>query len=94
MEVDPAYARRRLPASLGIGFTSFARAVPRRLASVYVLIGWTLKASLIAGTALSTTSLAVVYAALLVAKMIPKLAFILPLARRASPSTRRSLHSS
>jgi Kef-type K+ transport system membrane component KefB len=64
MEVDPAYMRRRLPASLGIGFASFAG--PFVVASLvsYFLIGWTLKASLIAGTALSTTSLAVVYAVL------------------------------
>jgi len=64
MEVDPDYMRRRLSASLGIGFTSFAG--PFAVASLvsYFLIGWTLKASLIAGTALSTTSLAVVYAVL------------------------------
>jgi Kef-type K+ transport system membrane component KefB len=64
MEVDPGYMRRRLSASLGIGFTSFAG--PFAVASLvsYFLIGWTLKASLIAGTALSTTSLAVVYAVL------------------------------
>jgi len=64
MEVDPAYMRRRLPASVGIGFASFAG--PFLVASLvsYFLIGWTLKASLIAGTALSTTSLAVVYAVL------------------------------
>jgi Kef-type K+ transport system membrane component KefB len=64
MEVDPDYMRRRLSASLRIGFTSFAG--PFAVASLvsYFLIGWTLKASLIAGTALSTTSLAVVYAVL------------------------------
>ena len=64
MEVDPDYMRRRLSASLGIGFTSFAG--PFAVASLvsYFLIGWTLKASLITGTALSTTSLAVVYAVL------------------------------
>jgi Kef-type K+ transport system membrane component KefB len=64
MEVDPDYMRRRLSASLGIGFTSFAG--PFAVASLvsFFLIGWTLKASLIAGTALSTTSLAVVYAVL------------------------------
>jgi Kef-type K+ transport system membrane component KefB len=64
MEVDPDYMRRRLSASLGIGLTSFAG--PFAVASLvsYFLLGWTLKASLIAGTALSTTSLAVVYAVL------------------------------
>jgi Kef-type K+ transport system membrane component KefB len=64
MEVDPTYMRRRLTASVGIGVTSFIG--PFVFASLvsYLLIGWTLKASLIAGTALSTTSLAVVYAVL------------------------------
>jgi Kef-type K+ transport system membrane component KefB len=64
MEVDPGYMRRRLSASLAIGFASFAG--PFVVASLvsHALIGWTLKASLVAGTALSTTSLAVVYAVL------------------------------
>ncbi|HEY3070020.1 MAG TPA: cation:proton antiporter [Gaiellaceae bacterium] len=64
MEVDPTYMRRRLPASLGIGFASFAGPFVVASLVTYFLIGWTLKASLIAGTALSTTSLAVVYAVL------------------------------
>jgi Kef-type K+ transport system membrane component KefB len=64
MEVDPAYMRRRLEASVGLGVASFAG--PFVLASLvaYLALDWTLKASLIAGTALSTTSLAVVYAVL------------------------------
>lgn len=64
MEVDPAYMRRRLEASVGIGVASFAG--PFAVASLtrHFLLDWTLKASLIAGTALSTTSLAVVYAVL------------------------------
>jgi Kef-type K+ transport system membrane component KefB len=64
MEVDPDYMRRRPSASLGIGFTSFAGPFAVTSLVSYFLIGWTLKASLIAGTALSTTSLAVVYAVL------------------------------
>jgi Kef-type K+ transport system membrane component KefB len=64
MEVDPTYMRRRLPASLGLGFASFAGPFVVASAVSYFLIGWTLQASLIAGTALSTTSLAVVYAIL------------------------------
>jgi Kef-type K+ transport system membrane component KefB len=64
MEVDPDYMRRRLSASLGIGLTSFAGPFAAASLVSYFLIGWTLKASLIAGTALSTTSLAVVYAVL------------------------------
>jgi Kef-type K+ transport system membrane component KefB len=64
MEVDPSYMRRRLEASVAIGVSSFAG--PFLIASLvaYFLLDWTLKASLIAGTALSTTSLAVVYAVL------------------------------
>src|SRR5205823_2845969 len=65
MEVDPDYMRRRLSASLGIGFASFAGPFVVSSLVAYFLIGWTLKASLIAGTALSTTSLAVVYAVLI-----------------------------
>ena len=64
MEVDSAYMRRRLSASLGIGVASFAGPFAVASLTSYFLIGWTLKASLIAGTALSTTSLAVVYAVL------------------------------
>jgi len=65
MEVDPDNMRRRLSASLGIGFASFAGPFVVSSLVAYFLIGWTLKASLIAGTALSTTSLAVVYAVLI-----------------------------
>ena len=64
MEVDPAYMRRRLTASVGIGVVSFIG--PFTVASVvaYLALDWTARASLIAGTALSTTSLGVVYAVL------------------------------
>jgi len=64
MEVDPAFMRRRLRASVGIGVASFAG--PFVVASLVAstLLDWTPRASLIAGTALSTTSLAVVYAVL------------------------------
>ena len=64
MEVDPAYMRRRLTASVGIGIVSFVG--PFVIASLvaYLLLDWSGRASLIAGTALSTTSLAVVYAVL------------------------------
>jgi Kef-type K+ transport system membrane component KefB len=64
MEVDPAYMRRRLEASIGIGVASFAGPFVVTSLVSYFLLDWTLKASLIAGTALSTTSLAVVYAVL------------------------------
>jgi Kef-type K+ transport system membrane component KefB len=64
MEVDPSYLRRRFEASAGIGVVSFAG--PFVVASLvsYALLDWSVRASLIAGTALSTTSLAVVYAVL------------------------------
>jgi Kef-type K+ transport system membrane component KefB len=64
MEVDAAYMRRRLSASVGIGFVSFLG--PFAVASLvaYAVLDWNGRAALIAGTALSTTSLAVVYAVL------------------------------
>jgi Kef-type K+ transport system membrane component KefB len=64
MEVDPSYLRRRLGPSLAIGVASFAG--PFLVASLVALLvlDWSTRASLIAGTALSTTSLAVVYAVL------------------------------
>jgi Kef-type K+ transport system membrane component KefB len=64
MEVDPAYMRRRLEASVGIGVVSFAGPFVVASATAYFLLDWTPRASLITGTALSTTSLAVVYAVL------------------------------
>ncbi|MHB1243596.1 MAG: cation:proton antiporter, partial [Gaiellaceae bacterium] len=64
MEVDPAYMRRRLEASVAIGVSSFSGPFVVASLVAFFLLDWTLKASLIAGTALSTTSLAVVYAVL------------------------------
>jgi Kef-type K+ transport system membrane component KefB len=64
MEVDPAYMRRRLGASLGIGVVSFIGPFIVASAIAYLVLDWSTRASLIAGTALSTTSLAVVYAVL------------------------------
>jgi Kef-type K+ transport system membrane component KefB len=63
-EVDPDDFRERFGASVGIGLVSFVG--PFAVATLVALgpLGWTVKASLIAGTALSTTSLAVVYAVL------------------------------
>ena len=64
MEVDPRYMRRRLRASLAIGVASFAGPFVVASAVADFALGWSGRASLIAGTALSTTSLAVVYAVL------------------------------
>jgi Kef-type K+ transport system membrane component KefB len=63
-EVDPDDFRERFGASVGIGLVSFVG--PFAVATLVALgaLGWSTKASLIAGTALSTTSLAVVYAVL------------------------------
>jgi Kef-type K+ transport system membrane component KefB len=64
MEVDPRYMRDRARATIALGVASFAGPFVTASLVSYFLIGWTAKASLIAGTALSTTSLAVVYAVL------------------------------
>ena len=60
MEVDPAYMRRRLGPSLGLGVVSFVGPFAVTSLVAYFLLDWSTRASLIAGTALSTTSLAVV----------------------------------
>jgi Kef-type K+ transport system membrane component KefB len=64
LEVDPTYFRKRFTASVGIGLTSFIGPFIVSALVAYGLLDWTVKASLIAGTALSTTSLAVIYAVL------------------------------
>src|SRR5437870_9386958 len=64
MEVDPAYMRRRLGASVGIGVVSFLGPFVFASTVAYLLLDWSTRGSLITGTALSTTSLAVVYAVL------------------------------
>jgi Kef-type K+ transport system membrane component KefB len=64
LEVDPAYFRERFAASVGIGLVSFIGPFIVGSLVAYGLLGWTVKAALIAGTALSTTSLAVIYAVL------------------------------
>jgi Kef-type K+ transport system membrane component KefB len=64
MEVDAAYMRQRLGASFGIGVVSFLGPFLVASLAAYALLDWSPRASLIAGIALSTTSLAVVYAVL------------------------------
>jgi len=63
-EVDPDDFRERWVASVTIGLVSFAGPFVVAALVTYGLLDWDLKAGLIAGTALSTTSLAVVYAVL------------------------------
>lgn len=64
MEVDPRYMQRRLGATVGIGVVSFAGPFVVASLVAYLALDWSGRASLIAGTALSTTSLAVVYSVL------------------------------
>jgi Kef-type K+ transport system membrane component KefB len=63
-EVDPDDFRERFGITLAIGLVSFAGPFLVTWLVSWGLLDWSLKASLIAGTALSTTSLAVVYAVL------------------------------
>jgi Kef-type K+ transport system membrane component KefB len=63
-EVDPDDFRERFWPSVAIGVVSFAGPFVIATAVAIGPLGWSTKASLIAGTALSTTSLAVVYAVL------------------------------
>ncbi|MGZ5422900.1 MAG: cation:proton antiporter, partial [Aeromicrobium sp.] len=63
-EIDPDDLRERFGASLAIGVASFAGPFVVTGLIANGLLDWSVKASLIAGTALSTTSLAVIYAVL------------------------------
>ncbi len=60
-EIDPQSLRQNLKPSLSIGLSSFL--IPFAIISLftYYIAGWELKAALIAGLALSTTSVAVIY---------------------------------
>jgi Kef-type K+ transport system membrane component KefB len=64
-EIDPASLRRHLRPSLVIGGISFAAPFLGAFAVAYFLLGWSLPAAEIAGLALSTTSVAVVYAVMI-----------------------------
>src|SRR3990172_11613275 len=61
-EIDPGSLRRHLRISLAIGSISFAIPFVGAFAVAFFALGWSLEASEIAGLALSTTSVAVVYA--------------------------------
>jgi Kef-type K+ transport system membrane component KefB len=107
-EVDPDDFRARFGASVTIGLVSFAGPFVVAWLISWSLLGWTLKASLIAGTALSTTSLAVVYAVLVetglnatrIGKLIMSACFVTDMAppwrcrRSSSPPTHGSRCSS
>jgi Kef-type K+ transport system membrane component KefB len=64
-EIDPDSLRRHLRPSLVIGGVSFAAPFLLAFAVAYLFLGWSLAASEIAGLALSTTSVAVVYAVMI-----------------------------
>lgn len=61
-EVDPAVLRSKFKESVSIGVVSFLFPFLACFAYAYYVAGWTLEASQIAGIALSTTSVAIVYA--------------------------------
>jgi Kef-type K+ transport system membrane component KefB len=63
-ETDPRIMKEKLKESLFIGGISFLAPFLLTFAYCYWVAGWTFKAAEIGGTALSTTSLAVVYAVL------------------------------
>jgi Kef-type K+ transport system membrane component KefB len=61
-EIDPVSLRRHWKASVAIGFVSFLLPFLGALGFCYFVLDWSLRAAEIGGVALSTTSVAVVYA--------------------------------
>lgn len=61
-EVEPAVLKQRWKESLTIGFVSFLLPFLAAMAYAYFVAGWSLAGAKIAGIALSTTSVAIVYA--------------------------------
>jgi Kef-type K+ transport system membrane component KefB len=61
-EIEPDVLRKHWKPALAIGFVSFLMPFLAAMAAAYWLLHWSAPASMIAGTALSTTSVAVVYA--------------------------------
>lgn len=61
-EVDPVVLKTKFKESVSIGVVSFLLPFLACFAYAYYIAGWTLEASQIAGIALSTTSVAIVYA--------------------------------
>ena len=64
-EIDPVSLRRHWRVSLGIGVVSFIAPFVGALLFSRLVLGWTPHAAQIAGIALSTTSVAVVYAVMI-----------------------------
>jgi Kef-type K+ transport system membrane component KefB len=61
-EIDPVSLRRHWRASLAIGFVSFLLPFLGAFGFCYLVLDWSLHAAKVGGIALSTTSVAVVYA--------------------------------
>jgi Kef-type K+ transport system membrane component KefB len=68
-EIDTQVMREKYKESFLIGFFSFLAPFIGVLLFTYFIAGWNIQAALIAGIALSTTSLAVVYSVLLETKL-------------------------
>ena len=64
-EVDPQILRKKFKESFGIGFVSFLMPFFGAMGYAYYVGGWTFPQAAIAGIALSTTSVAVVYAVMI-----------------------------
>jgi Kef-type K+ transport system membrane component KefB len=64
-EIDPVSLRRHARIAITIGVVSFAAPFAAAFAFAYFVAGWDLPAAQIAGIALSTTSVAVVYAVMI-----------------------------
>lgn len=64
-EIDPESMRRHIKVSLTVGIVSFAAPFVAAFAFAYFVAGWDVQAAEIAGVALSTTSVAVVYAVMI-----------------------------
>jgi len=64
-ELEPEILKTRWKETAGIGLIAFLAPFLGCTAFAYYLLGWSLKASWLAGVALSTTSVAVVYAVML-----------------------------
>ena len=68
-EIDPDSLRRHLRVSLTVGVVSFVAPFVAAFAFAYFVAGWDLQAAEIAGIALSTTSVAVVYAVMIESRL-------------------------
>ncbi len=64
-EIDPDSLRRHIRVSLSVGVVSFVVPFAAAFVFAYFVAGWNLQAAQIAGIALSTTSVAVVYAVMI-----------------------------